>query len=278
MTPTANAKTLVRLSGLIPVTPDSIRGPDLGSCFRSNDEPDGRPSGSLSSCDKANVIFGNGDKRRLDVVVLLMTSCLLCFSAIICDAQESSPRLNNPGSGDQTVFLTIDGLTRTYIVHVPTCHDPSTLMPVVIVFHGGGGTAKAAMWETGWTDKADKEGFLAVFPEGTRLDLSKPARFVGSPQTWNDGSRRDIGAVVRNAADVEFVRRMIEDLETRFRIDKSRIYATGFSNGASMAFRVGRELPGTIAAIAPVAGSDWLEQEKIDRPVSLLYITGPLIR
>ncbi len=67
---------------------------------------------------------------------------------------------------------------------------------------------------------------------------------------------------------------MIEDLETRFRIDKSRIYATGFSNGASMAFRVGRELPGTIAAIAPVSGSDWLEHEKIDRPVSLLYITG----
>ncbi len=38
------------------------------------------------------------------------------------------------------------------------------------------------MWETGWTDKGDKEGFLAVFPEGTRPEPSKPARFVGNPQ------------------------------------------------------------------------------------------------
>jgi polyhydroxybutyrate depolymerase len=213
-------------------------------------------------------------ERAAAVVLFLMTSCLFCFSATICVGQESPSGLNRLGSGNQAVTLTIDGLARTYIVHVPTGHDPSALLPVVIVFHGGGGTARAAMWETGWTDKADKEGFLAVFPEGTRPDPSKPARFIGNPQTWNDGSKRDIGAVVRNAADVEFVRRMIEDLGTRFRIDKSRIYATGFSNGASMAFRVGRELPGTIAAIAPVAGSDWLEQEKIDRPVSLLYITG----
>jgi polyhydroxybutyrate depolymerase len=62
--------------------------------------------------------------------------------------------------------------------------------------------------------------------------------------------------IKRKAADVDFDREMIEDLSIRFKVDKRRIYATGFSNGASMAFQVGRKFPRKFAAIAPVAGSD----------------------
>lgn len=132
-----------------------------------------------------------------------------------------------------------------------------------------------AMRETGWTKKAEKEGFLAVFPEGTREDPTAPARFATNGQTWNDGSNRSlVGAVLRKVNDVEFVERMMDDLLGRFAVDKNRVYATGFSNGASMAFRVGRELSQSMAAIAPVAGSDWSDQETIDRPVSMLYMTG----
>jgi len=71
------------------------------------------------------------------------------------------------------------------------------------MFHGGGGTARGAMRETGWAQKGDKEGFLAV--------------------------------------------------------DRRRLYATGFSNGASMAFRVGSELSARFAAIAPFAGALWIK-------------------
>jgi polyhydroxybutyrate depolymerase len=131
------------------------------------------------------------------------------------------------------------------------------------------------MWETGWGEKADKESFLAVFPEGTPPDPSRPARFRDNPQTWNDGSKRpNVGAVHRDVADMEFVAAMLADLQVRFSVDKRRIYATGFSNGASMTFRVARELSTTIAAAAPVAGADWLDVKTPARPVPLLYITG----
>jgi polyhydroxybutyrate depolymerase len=143
------------------------------------------------------------------------------------------------------------------------------------MFHGGGGTAKAARWETGWAEKADQEGFLAVFPEGTRADPTRPPRFRGNPQSWNDGSRRpNVRAARLEVADVEFVSMMLSDLKARFRIDERRIYATGFSNGASMTFRVARELSPLIAAAAPVAGADWLEDKTPERPVPLLYLTG----
>ena len=58
-------------------------------------------------------------------------------------------------------------------------------------------------------------------------------------------------------------------------MDERRIYATGFSNGASMTFRVARELSDVIAAAAPVAGGDWLQNTtKPKHPVPLIYITG----
>ena len=143
------------------------------------------------------------------------------------------------------------------------------------MFHGGGGTARSAMRATGWNEKADKEGFLAVFPEGTPPDASRPGRFGDNPQTWNDGSKRpNVGAAAREVPDIEFVSAMLADLKTHFNVDNRRIYATGFSNGASMAFRVARELSQAIAAVAPVAGADWLPDIKPQRPVPLLYITG----
>ncbi|MDQ7778909.1 MAG: PHB depolymerase family esterase [Planctomycetota bacterium] len=190
-------------------------------------------------------------------------------------ADKSPEQTGKIVPGDSAVEIEVKGLKRHYTVHVPTGYDGKTALPVVIMFHGGGGTAAGAMKETGWAEKADKEKFLAVFPEGSRPDPTTPANFRQNPQTWNDGSDRAIvGAAGREADDVAFVNALIDDLAARFNVDKDRIYATGFSNGASMTFRVGREIAYRIAAIAPAAGSDWLEKPEAGRAVSLLYITG----
>jgi len=190
-------------------------------------------------------------------------------------AQAAAPKPTTMHPGDNTVELTFDGLARRYIVHVPPGYDGKTPAPVVIMFHGGGGKARGAMSETGWSAKADKENFLAVYPEGVPRDPARHASFVRNPQSWNDGSARPIlAAAQKNVDDVGFVNAMLDDLSARLRVDPRRIYATGFSNGASMAFRAGRELAARLAAIAPVAGSDWLAQPAPARPVPLLYITG----
>jgi polyhydroxybutyrate depolymerase len=177
--------------------------------------------------------------------------------------------------GDHSFAIKVEDSERFYIVHVPPNYSPSKEWPVVVMFHGGGGTAEYAMEETRWNTKADQEEFLAVFPEGTRPNPSQPASFYDNPQTWNDSSgRQGIGAVERNAADVEFVSMMLSDIKADLSIDECRIYATGFSNGASMAFRVTRELSTVFAATAPVAGGDWLMNETPERPLPLLYMTG----
>jgi len=188
---------------------------------------------------------------------------------------EERPTGKNMAPGTHPFTITVKGVERSYLFHIPPSYYPARKWPVVVMFHGGGGTAKAAMWETGWDEKADKEGFLAVFPEGTPSDVSRPGRFRDNPQTWNDGSKRsNVGAASRGVPDVEFVSTMLAALKLRFSVDERRIYATGFSNGASMTFRVARELSSIIAAAAPVAGADWLNDRNVERPVPLLYITG----
>jgi polyhydroxybutyrate depolymerase len=188
---------------------------------------------------------------------------------------EEKPAVKSVAPGTRPFTVTVKGVERTYLLHTPPSYHHAKKWPVVVMFHGGGGTAKAAMWETGWGKKADTEGFLAVFPEGTAPDQSRAGRFRDNPQTWNDGSDRpNVGAAQRGVPDVEFVSAMLADLKARFSVDERRIYATGFSNGASMTFRVARELSPMIAAAAPVAGADWLNETKPERPVPILYITG----
>lgn len=175
----------------------------------------------------------------------------------------------------QEYRLEVDGRERIFFAYLPSPLDKARAYPLVFVFHGGGGTAEGVAWETSWTELAVKEAFILVYPEGTRAKPDVPADFRTNGQSWNDGSKRThLTAVIKGVDDVHFVKAMIEYLQSQFNIDSKRIYASGFSNGGSMSFRVGRELSGLIAGIAPVASTDWLEEPIFSSPVSLIYFTG----
>lgn len=177
--------------------------------------------------------------------------------------------------GTHTVKVGGDKLAREAVVVVPKAVAKEMPLPVVMMFHGGGGQARSTMWETRWSDLAEREGFIVVFPEGTRDDPTRPSRFLGNGQTWNDGSKRPtLGAVRRKVDDVTYVTALLDRLQKTLPVDRRRVYATGFSNGGSMTFRLARQLSGRIAAAAPVAGVDWMPEHKPERSVPLLYITG----
>ncbi len=203
----------------------------------------------------------------------MLVTILVCLSVLAFDPHSAHAldRLAEPGS--RTIAITVNGLERTSIVHVPAGYNPQTPSPLVIMLHGGGGTARAASWESGWTAKADKEGFLVAFPNAMARDPTRPGSFAANPQLWNDGSDRFYPGRVP-PDDVGFIAALLDDLSARFAVDLRRIFVTGFSNGASMSFRVGAELPDRIAAIAPVAGALWFDPPKFRQPVPMCYITG----
>lgn len=173
-----------------------------------------------------------------------------------------------------TVDINVKGQKRQYLVFHPDTTEIQKPTPVLIMYHGGGGSARHAINETNWLDTSSKYGFLAVFPEGIRPKPDRAASFANNPQTWNDGSRRYY-AGESNTDDIAFTKALILDLKSRYSVDHRRVYATGFSNGASMAFRVGAELSDLIAAIAPVASSGLrISNTQLNRPVSMIYIHG----
>ncbi len=167
--------------------------------------------------------------------------------------------------GDHTRTLDVDRRPRTYLVHVPKSYDGSRPVPVVLIFHGGASNAERMVRFCGLNDKADREGFLAVYPSGTGL--------LPRALTFNGGNCCGY-AVQQKVDDVAFTRAVLDDLGKVARIDPKRVYATGMSNGGIMAYRLASELSDRIAAIAPVSGPMGTETCHPKRPVSVLHFHG----
>jgi polyhydroxybutyrate depolymerase len=169
--------------------------------------------------------------------------------------------------GDAEQSIGVDGVTRTFLLHVPQGVDPRVAMPLVVVFHGGGGNAMNAARMSGMDDKADLAQFVVAYPNGT-------GRLAGvGLLTWNTWECCG-EALERGADDVRFVRAMVESISREYGIDPRRIYAAGMSNGAMMAYRVGCELSDVFAAIAPVSGALDTDDCNPRYPVSAIVFHG----
>ena len=169
------------------------------------------------------------------------------------------------GPGDRTRTLTVGDLKRSYLVHIPPKYDSKKPTPVVLAFHGGGGNADGMIVFSGLDKKADAAGFIVVYPNGTGL-LKKVL-------TFNGGNCCGY-AMTNKIDDVEFTRKVLDDLAGSATIDPKRVFATGMSNGGIMSYRLASELSDRIAAIAPVGGPMGTETCKPKRPVSVIHFHG----
>lgn len=77
-----------------------------------------------------------------------------------------------------------------------------------------------------------------------------------------------------NVDDVEFTRRILDDLAGSTNIDPRRVFATGMSNGGILSYRLASELSDRIAAIAPVGGLMGTQTCSPKRPVSVMHFHG----
>jgi polyhydroxybutyrate depolymerase len=170
------------------------------------------------------------------------------------------------GQADDRRTLQVSGRLRSYVVRAP--ERLSSPVPLVIVLHGGGGNAANAENMTGFTEKARKENFIVVYPEGN-------GRLRRTLLTWNAGHCCGY-AMTENVNDVRFIDELIDRLIERYPIDERRIYVTGMSNGGMMTHRVGIELSHRIAAIAPVVGTVFGDERRPAQPVAALMINGML--
>ncbi len=146
--------------------------------------------------------------------------------------------LVTPGMNRRT--LESGGLTRTYLLYVPSNYQAGTRLPLVLILHGGGGDAGQMVSSTQMNIKADAEGFFVAYLNGT-----------DTPRRWNTGIMPNDTTV----DDVGYVRDVVQKIETLVSVDAHRVYAAGYSNGSKMTHRLGAELPHLLAAVATITGT-----------------------
>ena len=197
------------------------------------------------------------EKTHVVIRLLILTSAALTPASNHVQAASLGP-------GDHVIALKHGGRERSAIVHVPARALEKTALPVVLNFHGGGGHGANEQDYSLMDRLADRETFIAVYPNGT-------GRFEKRLLTWNAGSCCAYSAI-NNIDDVGFVRALIAELSTKLPIDRRRVYATGMSNGGMMAHRLAAETSDLIAAVAPVAGGMVSPAIKSTRAISVMHI------
>ncbi len=141
----------------------------------------------------------------------------------------------------------------------------------MIVLHGGLGNADHIEKSSGMNLVADTGPFIVAYPNGTGGFL----RRMENRRTWNAGKCCGV-ASRKSVDDVKFIKIMIEDIASQYNIDYSRIYVTGMSNGAMMAYRLACEIPELIAAIIPVSGTLAVDFCAKGKDVPVMHIHGEL--
>ena len=166
-------------------------------------------------------------------------------------------------AGTTREMVMVDGVARSYWLTVPTGYDKATPAPLLIELHGLGLDGQAMMdpMFSSWGAVTERESIVHVRPDG--IDAA-----------WNVGPccTRE-----RTVDDLGFVRAIVERVTSQGCIDRTRVYASGYSMGGGMSHYLGCHASDLFAAVAPAA-FDLLEENKDAckpaRPITVISFRG----
>ena len=142
-------------------------------------------------------------------------------------------------AGDTTRSLQVGSLSRTYVLHVPAAYGGAQPAPLVLDFHGVGGTGMSELSGSPYPAYLDGSGVLMAFPDG----LKGPAGTA-----WNVGP-----CCVADVDDVAFARAVVADVEQAACVDARRVYAVGVLTGGGMAHYLACQAADIFVGAAPAA-------------------------
>ena len=140
-------------------------------------------------------------------------------------SSSSSASSSQVETGTFNLSLSHGGLTREYILYVPSSYNGSTQVPLLFNFHGFGGTSSAHMTSADMHTLSESQIFLLVYPQGSSMS---------GYSHWNAAQ---LGGDNKSSADdVGFVEAMITSISSSYQVNSNRIYACGYSNGGMMSY------------------------------------------
>ena len=185
------------------------------------------------------------------------------FAYFIYTPEPEPPQLSGTVS---KASMEVASVTRSYRTYLPKGLPKGA--PLVLVMHGSGEGPQAIRVGTGYGFErlADQHGFAVVYPKSFGFD-------------WNDCSSIGDTAVdgVR-ADDAGFLAALVEKLVGEIGVDPNRVFATGVSNGGSMALRLALEHPkryrAVAAALANVPAPQNFQCQPVAQTPSVMILNG----
>jgi len=177
---------------------------------------------------------------------LAVAAALFCTFLTACAKTLPVDHVTGPETYEQELDIWANGFKRSYLVHVPPGYDRQKPLPLVVVIHGAFDTAAGMETYSGFSALSDRKNFLVLYPNGMGL--------FGYLQHWNAG--HCCGKAAKDKIDdVGFIEAAIEDVCSRLRVDRQRVFILGFSNGGMMAYRFAAEKTRLLAGAAFLAAS-----------------------
>ena len=162
---------------------------------------------------------------------------------------EPEPGAVDPSAGCGTaralqngrINLSVNGTNRSYILRVPDNYNNNNPYRLVIAYHWLSGNANQVA--SGGNGGSTEEPFYGLWP------LANNSTIFVAPEGI------DAGWANTGGRDLAFTDAILNQIQTGFCIDKSRIFATGFSYGAAMSNAVGCARANVFRGIALYAGA-----------------------
>ena len=166
-------------------------------------------------------------------------------------------------SNNNAQCIVHDGVNREYVFYIPNSYDGTSSVPLMLNFHGFGGSASDYMQEADMRSLAEADTFILIYPQGSSLD---------GISHWNACPLG--GDYKSDADDFGFVEAIINEIASQYNVDTERIYAAGYSNGGMMAYGLANYKSDLVAAVASVSGVMLECRGSTNHPMPVVHLHG----
>lgn len=192
----------------------------------------------------------------MNIIIRHILFLFVFWANISCKEEAENPV-------EEPIIVPADYSERTYKTYIPESIGSGESVPLVFVFHGAYGSGAGMERGTGFNQLAEAYKFIVCYPDA-------------ATENWEEGCMCNKPYRL-GIDDIGFINFLIEKLSAEHKIDSTKIFAAGYSQGGLFAQNVACKLSNKFAAVAAVASSmsvQLFESCNPEKNISLLMIHG----